>query len=248
MRALIVDDEEYARARLTRLLGEGGVEVVAEAGDAEAAEDMLRTSSPDVVFLDIDMPGRSGLQLAGNLGTDTSPQIVFVTAHAEHAVEAFELAATDYLLKPVSRARLMQCVERLGKQRESKPINAPAEAPVEVQTGFNGQMTRVLVKSGNRMQFLHLDEVKWIESADNYTRLHAKTNTFLVRGKLSDFEQKLDPAKFIRIHRRTIVNVEAIKEFEPWSSGELIVVLHDKTKLKLSRTYRDRLRAITGDL
>lgn len=243
MRALIIDDEELARAKLIRMLGEGGVEVVGEAADGTAAENLVHSTSADVVFLDIDMPGRSGLEVAGQLGK-AAPHIVFVTAHAEHAVEAFELEATDYLLKPVSRARLMQCVQRVARQRAEKGV----ATGIEGHASASGHLARVLVKSSGRLQFLHLDEVKWIESADNYVRLHARTNTFLLRARLADLEAKLDPDKFIRIHRRTIVNVEAIKEFEPWTSGELIVVLHDKTKLKLSRTHRHRFRMLTGEV
>ena len=242
MRALVVDDEELARSKLSRMLGMGGVQVVGEAGDPREVEDMVAEMAPDVVFLDVDMPFRDGLELAGRMQSPHAPQIVFVTAHAEHAVEAFELEAADYLLKPVSRARLAQCLQRLARQRGS------AEEPLQHAEPGTGYLTRVLVRTGARMQFLPLDEVRWLESADNYVRLHARNGSSLIRARLADLERRLDPARFIRIHRRTIVNVEAIKEFEPWTSGELIVVLHDKTKLKLSRTHRDRLRKLTGDL
>ena len=251
MRALIIDDEELARAKLSRMLGLGGVNVVAEAADTRTAEQLVETTQPDVIFLDVDMPFESGLELAARLMKATDPQVVFVTAHAEHALEAFELEATDYLLKPVSRARLMQCVQRLERDKRRKPARLEAgqdTSQIDGQTGLTGYLTRVMVKSGGRMQFLHLDEVRWIESADNYVRLHARSGSFLIRAKLAELELRLNPAKFIRIHRRTIVSVDAIKEFEPWASGELIVVLHDKTKLKLSRTHRQRLRALTGDL
>jgi two-component system LytT family response regulator len=252
MRALIIDDEELARAKLSRMLGLGGVQVVAEAGDTRTAEQLVQTTAPDVVFLDVDMPFESGLDLAARLTKATDPQVVFVTAHAEHALEAFELEATDYLLKPVSRARLMQCVQRLARKR-TPTTSAPADdsastSEIEGHTSLAGHLTRVLVKHGGRMQFLHVDEVRWAESADNYVRLHTRNGPFLIRAKLAELERRLDPDKFIRIHRRTIVNLEAVKEFEPWTSGELIVVLHDKTKLKLSRTHRQRLRRLAGDL
>jgi two-component system LytT family response regulator len=246
MRAVIIDDEELARAKLARMLAFSGVEIVGEAGDALSGAGLVAEVVPDVVFLDIDMPGGSGLELAGQLIEPGKPHVVFVTAHAEHAVEAFELEAIDYLLKPVSRARLAQCVQRLERKRsDASEQEGEAEGEGTELPGASF-ISRVLVKSGARMQFLHLDEVRWIESADNYVRLHARSGTFLIRTKLAELEQKLDPAKFIRIHRCTIVNLDAIKEFEPWTSGELIVVLHDKTKLKLSRTHRYRLRALTG--
>jgi two-component system LytT family response regulator len=251
MRAMIIDDEELARAKLSRMLGLGGVNVVAEAADTRTAEELVQTTSPDVVFLDVDMPFESGLELAARLMKATDPHVVFVTAHAEHALEAFELEATDYLLKPVSRARLMQCVQRLQRDKrrnQPRPESSDDANQIDGQNGLTGYLTRVMIKRGGRMQFLHLDEVRWLESADNYVRLHARSGTFLIRAKLAELERRLNPDKFIRIHRRTIVNVEAIKEFEPWASGELIVVLHDQTKLKLSRTHRQRLRALTGDL
>ena len=250
MRVVVVDDEELARTRLTRMLGMGGARVVGEAGDPREVEELLSATSPDAVFLDVDMPFRDGLELASRIQAPGAPQIVFVTAHAEHAVEAFELEAADYLLKPVSRARLAQCLQRLARQRGAGEEHAQHEeaSPIGIPNPPDGYLTRVMVRTGARMQFLPLDEVRWLESADNYVRLHTRNGAALIRARLADLERRLDPTRFIRIHRRTIVNVDAIKEFEPWTSGELIVVLHDKTKLKLSRTHRDRLRKLTGDL
>jgi two-component system LytT family response regulator len=225
---LIVDDEAPARRKLvTMLRQESDIEVVGEASNGTDAVQAIEHYRPDVVFLDIQMPGMDGFEVLNHANVDLLPQVVFVTAYDQHAVRAFEVDAVDYLLKPFDRPRLQSCLDRLRGQRDS---NRP-----------RSYITRIMVKSRGRIIFLKVDEIDWIETSANYVELHSGKQTFLVRETLGSLETKLDPERFARIHRTAMVNLDRIQEVQPWSHNDFLVVLQDGVKVRMSRRYRNNL-------
>ena len=236
LRVLIVDDEGPARAKLRRYLRDSPHgEVVGEATNGEEAVRRIESLTPDVVLLDIQMPILSGFDVLRAVNVDPMPYVIFVTAHEEHAVRAFEVRALDYLLKPVDRERLAEAMSRAaqaGSQNVTELLGAQSKAsPVE----------RFLVRERGRLILVGVDEVDWIGAAGNYVELHVGVQTHLLRGTLGELEKKLAAKRFARIHRSTIVNLERVKELQKWSHGDLLVVLEDGTELKMSRRYRDGL-------
>jgi two-component system, LytTR family, response regulator len=264
IRTLVVDDEPLARRRLARLLdAEPGVEVVGVCASGREAVDAIRRDRPDLVFLDVQMPELDGFGVLAEVGAERLPAIVFVTAYDRYALQAFEVHALDYLLKPYTPARLSAAVERATRQlhapaddamrlaellehldRERRELArkldgaAPAPAPAAPAPSHTG---RLLVKEGERMFFVPVERVDWLEAEGNYVRLHCGTDAHLVRGTLGGMEEQLDARRFTRIHRSTIVNVDRVKEVRPWFAGDYLVKLQDGTELRLSRRYRDRL-------
>lgn len=246
LRTVIVDDEPHARSKLRRFIeADGRMTLVGEAGDGVEAVDLLESSRPDLVFLDIQMPEMDGFGVLAELDPAVNPRVVFVTAHDQHALRAFEVRALDYLLKPVDPERFTEAVERAidahGKGAEPDPRSVLSELPSERRT-----LERFLVRSRGRMMLVPTSRVDWIGSASNYVELHCAGETHLVRGTLQDLEERLDPARFARIHRSTIVNLERVKELHPWSHGDLLLILQDGTELRLSRRYKDRLGGVFG--
>jgi len=238
IRTLVADDEPIARARMRALLtNEPDIEVIGECATGAEAISAIERTSPDLVFLDIQMPQMDGLTLARTLGR-TMPAVVFVTAYDEYALGAFEVHALDYLLKPYSADRfksaLVHARQHLDARR--KPGSAPA---------FE-RRDRLVIKSSGRIYFIRTRDIDWCEAAGNYVRLHVGAQTHLVRGTMAHIESQLDPAQFVRIHRSTIVNVDRIQELHSSFGGEYVVLLHDKTRLTLSRGYRDGLQARLG--
>ena len=250
IRAILADDEPVARDLLRGMLAScPDVEVVAECADGEQAVQAIRQERPDVAFLDIRMPRLSGLEAAASLAADETPYIVFVTAFDDFAVRAFELHALDYLLKPFDESRLSRTVERV---RESLKLSRAART-AERLDGFLGQLERigksierVAVKQGSETVILSLRDVAWIESEANYVRLHNDRGAHLLRSTLSGIASRLDPARFVQIHRGTIVNVERIERLSSCGRGDYRVVLRDGTELKLSRRFRSRLDPLLG--
>jgi two-component system LytT family response regulator len=248
LRALIVDDERLAREKLRRFLAEEpDVEIVGECGSGAEAVDRMRAERPDLVFLDIQMPGLDGFGVLREVGAERSGRVVFVTAHDEHAVRAFEVEALDYLLKPFDRARFRQALDRVRRERR-QTLDEKLAALLERIERPEPRLDRILVRSGGRMTFLKLREVDWIEADDNYIRLHAGRETHLVRDTLRQLEPRLDPRLFLRIHRSAIVNVEAVAEIRSLFHGDYDVLLRDGTALPVGRTYRDRLLQRMGDV
>lgn len=220
LRVLIVDDEPPARRRLRRLLNDyPGVVVVGEAGDGPSAVTEVRALRPDVLLLDIQMPEMSGLDVVRAIGRP-QPCVIFVTAHDAHAIRAFELQALDYLLKPVTRARLAEAMER---------VRPRARQSLE---------RRLLVKTGARLELVDPVDIAWIEAADNYVVLHCGARTHLVRETLGALMARLDPARFIRVHRSWVVQADRIARLEPRARGDWAIFLRDGRQLALSRTYR----------
>jgi two-component system LytT family response regulator len=247
MRAIVADDEPLARARLRRLLQQlHDVEIVAECADGAEAAEAIRRLRPDVAFLDIQMPELDGFAVLDELAETRPTAIVFVTAYDQHAIRAFEEQALDYLLKPVNAERLQRAVERVRSQVRQADIDGKLAAILRDVRSQPTWLQRIAVRSRGKVAFVQTDDITRIESAGNYARVFAGKENHLIRETLTALEGKLDPQKFVRIHRSAIVNVNSVRELRPWFAGDSIVVLHDGTELTLSRTYRARAAAVLG--
>ena len=241
--ALIVDDEPLARKRIITLLrAASDLTVVGEAAGGEDALRMIAEQAPQVVFLDVQMPGMDGIEVVRRIPEESRPLIVFVTAYQQYALEAFRAAAVQYLLKPVEREPLRLALSRVRElvAARSNPSLTSFLERVQQRTTF---MQHVAVKSKGRVRLISIDEIDWFESAGNYVRLHVGSERFLLRQTMHGLQQKLDPTHFVRIHRATIVNVRRIRDTRPTSHGDYVVVLHDGTQLQFSRAFRERLDA-----
>jgi len=240
VRALIVDDEPLARTRLrTMLEALPDVHIVGECESAEEALEMVAAKGPDVVFLDIQMPGLGGLAMAERLNENAGLAVVFVTAHSEHALKAFDLAAADYLLKPFSKKRLEETVERL----RSRDTSATPDAVAALVAALQGPAyaTRIPVPSRSRVVFVNVAEIDRVEADGNYVTLHVGASKHLLRSYLSEMEERLDPAAFVRIHRSHLVRRARIVELRTESTGGSTVVLSDGSHLPVGRTYAKSL-------
>jgi len=238
--AVVADDEALARAKLRQLLAEEhGVDVVGEAANAEETFELVRTTKPQVVFLDIHMPGMDGLDIAAelSLGKDAPPpHIIFTTAHDQYALRAFEVHAVDYLLKPFSRERLSSAIERARKQ-----INTQQASGQHSGSSPSRYASRIVFKSKGRIVFLPLSDIRWISAEENYVRIRTATETHLLRETMARLQEKLDPEVFLRIHRSSIVNLQFVKEVRTEPDGEYSVVLLNGEKVSMSRSYRARI-------
>jgi two-component system LytT family response regulator len=248
IRVLIVDDEPPARQRIRSLLkGDAEVEIVGECADGESAVAAVLGEQPDLVFLDVQMPLLDGFGVVEAVGPARMPVTVFVTAHDQHALRAFEVNALDYLLKPYDRARFKKAVDR-AKALIGRP-RPDAERLTELLAAVRGEQKppgRIAVKALNRVYFLRVEDIDWIEAAGNYLRLHTSKDEHLLRETMTAIASRLDSAQFVRIHRSTIVNVERIREIQPWFHGDYAVILQDGRQLTLSRSYRTKLEALFG--
>jgi two-component system LytT family response regulator len=248
IRTMIVDDEELGRERIRMMLAEHpDIEVVAECGDGNEAVQTIERERPDLVFLDVQMPGMNGFEVLEALEGDPLPAVVFVTAHDDYALKAFDIHALDFLLKPFDQPRFEKTLERARmqvSQTRSSAIDSRILSLLEDLKGDKRYPDRLIVKSGGRVFFLRAEEIDWVEAAGNYVRLHARNESHLLRESMKNMEAKLDPKTFVRIHRSAIVNVDRIKELEPWFHGEYIVIMRDGTRLTSSRVFSDRLTAL----
>jgi two-component system LytT family response regulator len=246
IRTLVVDDEPLARERLTSLLSaEADMEVVGQCRDGEEAVKAIIEDSPDLVFLDVQMPAMNGFEVIEAVGSERMPLVVFVTAYDQHALRAFQVRALDYVLKPFDRERFQEAVQRARahiQRDETGDLGRRLLALVKDLRRDQPKTDRLVVKSGGRLFFLRADEIDWIEAAGNYVRLHVGTTSHLLRETMNAIEGRLDPEKFFRIHRSRIVNMERIQEMQPWLNGEYAVVLRTGTRLTLSRGYREKLQ------
>ena len=230
LRAVIVDDEPLALARMRRLIErDGRVDIVAECGTGADAIDALRTYRPDVAFLDVQMPGADGFRVLALAGAGT--RVVFITAHAEHAVRAFDAQAADYLLKPLSYPRLRAAIERLQPAGEAP---SPKYA------------VRLTVQAGARLRVLDVGAIDCLVAQANYVEVEAGDQRHRVRDTLAGLEARLDPEAFVRIHRSRIVRIAAIRDLELHDSGELLLRLESGRRLSTGRRYRERLRQAVG--
>lgn len=251
LRVVIVDDEPIAREGVrTQLLRAPEVEIVAECGDGLEAVETIRELQPELVFLDVQMPGMDGFEVVQTLGVDAMPAVVFVTAYDKYALKAFEVNAVDYLLKPFDNERFQKAFQRARLQIERKTaetINKKLEALLESIRPRERYLERLVVKSGGRIFFLAVNEIEWIESADNYVSLHSGRDAHLIRETLTSLESKLNPEEFVRIRHSAIVNVKRIKELHPLFKGEYEIVLQNGAKLISSRRYRHKLDQLLGE-
>jgi two-component system LytT family response regulator len=250
VRVLVADDEPLARERLRTLLApENWLELVGECPTGTDAIDAIDRLEPDRVFLDVQMPGASGFEVIEAVGAERMPLVVFVTAFDHYALRAFDVHALDYLLKPFDRQRFQEALGR-ARQRLERPSNGDLERRllelVQDLKPSTQKLERFVVKSGGRVFFVRTAEIDWIEAAGNYVKLHVGNQAHLFRETMNAIEAQLDPDSFFRIHRSHIVNIERVKELQPWFNGEYVVFLRDGTRLTLSRSYRDKLQDRLG--
>jgi len=249
IRTLIVDDEPLARAWLRGLLEDHtDVEVLAECSNGVEAVNRIAALSPDLVFLDVQMPELDGFGVLQTLGDSRPPCLVFVTAFDQFAIRAFELHALDYLLKPFDRERFQMTLDRVRSHLASKEAGA---LPEKLQALLEAvpqppvrRADRIAVKDGGAVFFVRIDSIDWIEAYGNYVRLHVGGASHLLLQTMTGMEARLDPEKFLRIHRSTIVNIDRIERLEPLFHGEYSVRLSDGTELTLSRGFRERLQML----
>jgi two-component system, LytTR family, response regulator len=254
MRVVIVDDEELARRGIrTRLERRDDVDIVAECGNAKEAIEAIRRGAPDVVFLDVQMPGKTGFEVVESIGWDVSPHVIFITAHDRYAIRAFEINALDYLLKPIDDERfdvaLQRARESLARDRDSDVGRRLRSVVTQLSIGesdtrLKGGVDRIVVRSGGRVVFVKITEIDWVEASGDYVTLHVGKRLWLLRETISEIERKLEAKGFIRIHRSTIVNQERISEMRTLDNGEYQVLLRNGTELKLSRNYRHSLQRL----
>ena len=249
IRVLVADDQPMARERLVSLLtAEPGIEVAGTAASGPEAIDCIRAASPDLVFLDLQMPGMDGFKVIEAIGVDRMPATVFVTAYDEYAVRAFEVHALDFLLKPFGRLRFQSALARARRHLERERQGEMAGRLELLRSGRPEPAgERLLVKSGGRVSFVDVEAIDWVEAEGNYVRIHAGDQVYLMRETMSRLIDKIGPQRFFRIHRSRIVNIKRVKELLIAGGGDYQVVLTDGTKLGLSRLYRDALQEqLTG--
>ena len=247
IRVMIVDDERPARRKIRRFLeSEPDIEVLGESDGGPGAVAAIRKHKPDLLFLDVQMPELDGFGVIDALGTDRLPQVVFVTAHDQFALRAFEVHALDYLLKPFDQERFRKVLERarqyLMRESEGGPDEGMKRLLDEVRAGARGARyaERLLINSGERAFFLPVDRIDHVEAAKNYVRIHTGDDSYLLRGTVDGLHRRLDPAKFLRVNRSQIVNIDSIKELQPWFHGEYRIILKDGREMMWSRRYLDR--------
>ena len=267
-RTLIVDDEPIARRGVRLLLEhDPAVDIVGEAGSGREAVEQIVRLAPDLLFLDVQMPEMHGFEVLAQLPADTLPVVVFVTAYDQYALAAFEAHAVEYVLKPYTDDRFAAALARAKLELERREAWAFRARLVDLVAQYEGDRTLaaapsaprrdggaregdhlrwLVVKSSDRMRVVRTADVDWVEAADNYVQVHAAGHTYLLHAAITALESRLDPRRFVRIHRGTIVNLDRIRELQPYFRGEHIVVLHDGTRLKLSRHRRRTLEEALG--
>ena len=247
IRALIIDDEPLARERIRALVArEQDVEIIGESASGIEAVADIRRLKPDLVFLDVQMPGLDGFGVLKAIGPDRMPATIFVTAHDQYALRAFDVHALDYLLKPFDRKRFQKSLNRarhaLDRSRDPefgrRLISLLQDVSHESQ-----HLERIVVKEEGRLFFVAVQDVDWCEAAGNYIRLHVGDDEHLVRETMASFEGKLDPNRFVRIHRSTIINIDRVQELQPAFHGDYVVVLRNGKELIMSRGFRERVQS-----
>lgn len=249
-RVIVADDEPLARARLRMLLTpESWLEVIAECADVPSTIAAIEKFRPELVFLDIQMPGGSGFDVIQAIGAAHMPFVIFVTAFDRYALRAFDVHALDYLLKPFDRDRFRDALGRARERLETKTnddLERRLLALVNDLKSGPQRLERFVIKAGGRVFFLRADDIEWIEAAGNYVKLHVGAETHVFRETMNALEARLDPSQFFRIHRSHIVNIERVRELQPWFNGEYVVFLTSGARLTLSRGYREKLQDRIG--
>jgi two-component system, LytTR family, response regulator len=247
LRAIIVDDEALARRRIRRLLrGEPDIEIIAECADGQAALTEIAVGRPGLVLLDVQMPELDGFEVVRRLPQSALPDVIFITAFDRYAIRAFDVHAIDYLLKPVTRERLRVALDRARERIGRRARDSGLVAFVEELKNRARCLARVAVRSRGRIVLVPVEAIDWIEAADNYVTLHTGGREYILRETLASLERQLDPQRFVRIHRSTLVQIDRIAELHPATHGDVVVRLRDGTELALSRTWRERLERSLG--
>lgn len=243
----IVDDEPPARDRLRAMLQQiPHCTVIGEARNAEEAIVLLDRTRPDLVLLDVQMPVRGGFEVLESVA-QLPTAVIFVTAYDQHAVEAFEVGAVDYLVKPVRQERLALALERARRAIDApKPAEGAAPPPDPAAGNGSRHVERLAIRTGRRVRFVQVDEIDSLQASGNYIHLHTSRGVQVIRDTMSRMESRLDPQRFIRIHRSTIVNIQFVREIEPHLHGDYFVRMKDGRRLTLSRNYRDKFRGKFG--
>lgn len=247
LRVVVADDEPLARERLRTLVAaRTDCTLAGECADGAEAVDVIAAERPDLVLLDVQMPELDGFEVLDALPPDVRPSVVFVTAYDEYAVRAFDVSAVDYLLKPVEPARFTAAVDRaVARQHGGGPgIDAAFRSLLAEVRALRGPARRFVVRDGHRLTFIPADAVDWIDAAGNYVRLHAGGRSHLLRETMKSVESRLDPERFVRVHRSAIVNLERVASMEPYFHGEYVLTLQDGTRLNSSRSQSARIRAL----
>jgi two-component system LytT family response regulator len=254
IRTLLADDEPPARDKLARWLGEhADIQLVGIARDGIGAAEAIEALQPQVAFLDIQMPGFNGLEIAAQLEAATAPLLVFVTAFDEHAVKAFELNAVDYLLKPYDKERFSKCLSRVRARLSDMQVRAiginTARAQVSQREGDQSGVNasgRLLVPVGEQLQLIDVESIEWLQADDNYVHVHAAGRKYLLRRTLADLLAQLGEQRFVRIHKSSIANLAQIQSLTPLFKGDYEVVLRTGQRLRMSRRYREAVFARMG--
>lgn len=250
IRTLIVDDEPLARQRLRKLLeADPDIDILGECSDGQQAVIDLEAMHPDLVFLDVQMPVLDGFGVVQALAGTAMPAMIFVTAHDRYALKAFEVHAVDYLLKPFDKVRFAAALAHAKAQirhGSADTLSKKLEELLQTIDARRPAPERMMIKSEGRIYFVRNADVDWVEAAGNYVRLHAGKESHLLRDSLTAVEKKLDPARFVRIHRSIIVNLERIRELQPVFHGDYVIIMQDGTELPVSRGCRDKLAESLG--
>lgn len=245
IRTLIVDDEPLSRQGIRSVLEKDPeIEILGEAADGLEALERIRADHPDLLFLDVQMPELNGFDVLDALAPGELPLVVFVTAYDQYALNAFQVHALDYLLKPYEDERMLEALDHAKAQLRQKNGTHTAKRLLDMldtTKAERGRTGRIMVRSGGRITFVRVDDVDWIEAQGDYVCLHTQGKKHLVREKISDMEAQLSPELFLRIHRSTMINVSRIKEMQPLFHGEYSVMLQDGTRLTMSRSFRDKV-------
>lgn len=248
IRTIIVDDEPLARRGIrAQLKHEKHFEIISECRNGDEAVKAIEAHSPDLVFLDVQMPELDGFGVVDAIGPERMPPVIFVTAYDRHALRAFEIHALDYLLKPFDDERFASALLRARQHIERQDVDSLGRRLQRLLDDLQPRrkyLERFVIKSTGRIFFLSVAEVDWIEAADNYVRLHAGKETHLLRETMNRLEQKLDPHEFVRVHRSRIISVPKIKEVQPLFRGEYDITLRNGTRLETGRGYRDRVQRL----
>jgi two-component system LytT family response regulator len=252
IRVLIVDDEPLAREGIRmRLQPAPDIEIIGECRNGREAVAAILRDAPELVFLDIQMPRMDGFAVIEAVGAQRMPQVIFVTAYDEHALRAFEVHALDYLLKPMDGSRFAEALARARDRIRGKNLEAIAAQLQQMMSALKGEkdyLERLSIKSAGRILLLGVDEIDWIEAADNYVQVHAGQASHLLLSTMNSLETRLNPQQFLRIHRSTIVNLKRIKELHPMFHGEFRVILQDNTQLTSGRSYSKNLQKFLNNL
>jgi len=251
LKTLIVDDEPLAREGLSMLLSrDPEITDIQEAKNGREALAVIRNARPDLVFLDVQMPEMDGFGVIKEIGAEHMPALVLVTAHDEYAIQAFEINAIDYLLKPITEERFARALERVKGRLHLKPADEASRqilSLLETMASPRRYLQRLAVRTAGKTIFVDVNDVDWIEAAENYVQLHVGRTGHLLHVAMNTFEKSLDPEVFARIHRSAIVNIRRIKELQPALHGEYVVTLEDGVRLQSGRVYSERLKALTAN-